>query len=59
MPADTHQADVVFVDINIDFANCLGSICVEEDSFFLAKLADSLDILNDTYLVVDVYDANT
>jgi len=45
---DRHQVDVVLIDIDGDFANGLGCICVEEDLSFSAHLAYLLCGLDDT-----------
>ena len=48
MSADRHQVNVVLVDVDRDLANCLSSVCVEEDLALSAQLAYLLCRLDDT-----------
>ncbi len=54
MSTDTHEIDFGLVHINGNLSNCLGSICVEKNASFSAKLSNFINILNDTNLVVNI-----
>lgn len=58
MRGDGHQVNVHGVNVQGDLANSLGGVGVEEDLLGAAKLANLLEGLDDTNLVVDSHDTD-
>mmetsp|Transcript_36943 Transcript_36943/g.119160 ORF Transcript_36943/g.119160 Transcript_36943/m.119160 type:complete len:513 (-) Transcript_36943:27-1565(-) len=55
---DGQQGDVHLGHVDRDLADALGAVGVEEDTFVLADLANLIDRLQDTDLVVHVHDGD-
>lgn len=58
MPADAHEVYVHLINVNIDLANCLCGISMEEYLVFAAKLADLFNILPHSDLIMHQNDTD-
>lgn len=59
MPTDTHQINVLSVNVDLYFSGGLSSISVEKYLFLFTESSYLLNVLSDTNLIMDKNDTNT